>query len=86
MQRFFFEFSEGGNVIADRDGVLLDDVEEAKREAMGTLCRCAAERPREGTFSVAISSENGEVALQLNLRITSQWLGRSSGVRVTVLK
>lgn len=77
MPRYFFDFWENGNLIADDEGSDVPDFEAAKDEAVVDLAELALEiLPAGGSheLKLIVRNENGEEMLELSLNYQEKLL------------
>src|ERR1700737_5170772 len=76
MPRFFFNVGEGGtkNIAKDSEGVVLDSVREAEKQAIGFARELVQHKEIPRAFKVVVTDENGTQVLTLPL---SEVRGRS---------
>nr|WP_137831268.1 hypothetical protein [Methylobacterium sp. L1A1] len=78
MQRYFFDIDDGVHNLRDDEGVILDDRERAREEAIGTLAQLANSMLPDGdnhTFKANVRDETGKLIYEATLALKSGWVG-----------
>lgn len=78
MPRYFFDIDDGVRDLRDDEGVVLDDHERARKEAIGTLAQLANSMLPDGnnhTFKANVRDETGKLIYEATLALKSGWVG-----------
>ncbi|CAO4183417.1 DUF6894 domain-containing protein [Methylorubrum aminovorans] len=77
MPRYFFDIDDGVRDLRDDEGVILDDREHARKEAIATLAQLANDMLRDGnnhTFKANVRDETGKRIYEAALSLKSGWV------------
>jgi hypothetical protein len=75
--RYFFDIDDGVHDLRDNDGVILDDREHARKEAIATLAQLANDKLPDGdnhTFRANVRDETDKRIYEAVLTLTSGWV------------
>jgi hypothetical protein len=81
MPRFYFDIRESGTFIEDEDGMLLPDLEAAKRVAAESAAEIGRDRLPQGAIqcvSIDVRNENGDNLLSVTVSLTIEQASPSS--------
>lgn len=72
MPRFFIDLHDGTNLVRDRDGYDLPDLDAARAQAARIMTRIAqgiADGPERQDYVLAVRSEDGAVRLRMRMSL-----------------
>nr|WP_137830265.1 hypothetical protein [Methylobacterium sp. L1A1] len=78
MPRYFFDIDDGVRNLRDEEGVVLDNCEHARREAIGILAQLANSMLPNGnnhSFQACVRDETGKPIYEATLDLKNGWIG-----------